>query len=79
MNIGTLESEKHAAENLTSRQIVQEVLKFGVNDRMILLIIHGLAMNLECVEDMQIITETIRCLKSDVFLIDRSEDSTNEI
>lgn len=75
MKIGELESEKHAKENEASRQIVREILNFGVNDRMILMIIHSLALNLESVENMQTLTETVRCLNSDTFLIDRSEDS----
>jgi hypothetical protein len=78
LKIGEFQSEKDVKENLISRDIVQEVLRFGVNDRMILMIIHQLAMNLESNENMRIITETIRELNSNTFLIDRAEEQETE-
>jgi len=78
IKIGEFQSEKDVKENKMSRDIVQEILRFGVNDRMILLIIHQLAMNLESNENMRIITETIRELNSNTFLIDRAEEQETE-
>jgi hypothetical protein len=74
MNIGEFSSERDAKENLTARQIVQEVLNFGVNDRMILLIIHQLALNLENVEHMKAVARAVAGLQSNVFLMDRTDD-----
>jgi hypothetical protein len=74
MNIGEFASERDAKENLTARQIVKEVLNFGVNDRMILMIIHQLALNLENVEHMKTVARAVTNLQSNVFLIDRTDD-----
>jgi hypothetical protein len=78
IKIGEFQSEKDVKENQMSRDIVKEILRFGVNDRMILLIIHQLAMNLESNENMRIVTETIRELNSNTFLIDRAEEQEME-
>lgn len=45
--IGQTETDSWARETLVSRQIVGEVLKFGVNQKQILSIIKLLAMELE--------------------------------
>jgi hypothetical protein len=45
--IGQTETEVWAQESLKSRQIVSEILKFGVNQKQILSIINLLAMELE--------------------------------
>jgi hypothetical protein len=45
--IGQTETETWAHESLKSRQIVSEILKFGVNQKQILNIINLLAMELE--------------------------------
>jgi hypothetical protein len=45
--IGQTETERWAAEMLTCRRIVDEILKFGVNQNQILNIIKLLAMELE--------------------------------
>ncbi len=74
LQLGEFKSERDVKENQLSRDIVKEILNFGVNDRMILLIIHQLALNLESIENMKILTQTIRDLNSDTFIIDRAEE-----
>ena len=72
MNIGKFTSESLAEENLVARQIVNEITKFGVNDRQILLIINTLALNLENVEHMKSITSVVDKLKdSNMSIIDK--------
>lgn len=73
--IGEFGVEKDARENQKSREIVSEIMNFGVNDRMILVIITSLAMNLERVEHMKEITKCVRNLEeSSAFIIDRLEE-----
>lgn len=74
-NIGEFRAERDARQNLKARQIVSEILNFGVNDRMILLIIDCLAMNLERVEHMKAISNCIRNLDdAEISLLDRVEE-----
>jgi len=54
--VGQTETEKWAQETLKSRQIVSEILKFGVNQRQILNIIKLLAMELEDREALMVIS-----------------------
>jgi hypothetical protein len=72
--IGQFSSEKKVGENLRARQIVDEILRFGVNDRIIKMIIVSLAMNLESNDEMKNIVNLIRSLDSDLFLIDNVEE-----
>lgn len=74
VRFGEFNSEKLAKESQIARDIVKEITQFGVNDRMILLIMHGLAMNFESHETMQAMTSFIRELRNDVFLVDKSEE-----
>jgi hypothetical protein len=76
MKIGEFQSEKDVKENAISRDIVKEILQFGVNDRMILMIIHQLAMNLESIENMKEITTCVRELNTNTFLVDRADEDT---
>lgn len=73
--IGEFKVERDAKQNLLCRQIVHEIMNFGVNDRMILKIIATLAMNIENVEHMKAITHFLQNLKdADITLINRIED-----
>lgn len=72
-NIGKFRSEVLAEENFKVRQIVQEILNFGINDRMIILLMFLLSMNIEDNELMQKITEFLRNIKDDVFLLDKAD------
>lgn len=58
--IGQTETERWAAEVLTSRKIVDEILKFGVNQNQILNIIKLLAMELENREALVAINSIVK-------------------
>lgn len=74
INYGELQSERIAKENTKAREIVNEILNVGVNDRIIKMVIYSLAMNLESIDDMQNITSFIRELDDKLFLIDQSQE-----
>lgn len=74
INYGELQSERLAKENTKAREIVNEILNVGVNDRIIKMVIYSLAMNLESIDDMQNITSFIRELDDQLFLIDQSQE-----
>jgi hypothetical protein len=57
--IGQSETESWARETLTSRQIVNEILKFGVSQKQILNIIKLLAMELEDREALVAISSVV--------------------
>ncbi len=71
---GQSSSEKIAEENLTCRQIVQEIYNFGVSQRQIMFLIFLLASELENVEHMRSITHLVRNLRSDTFISGAHED-----
>ena len=58
--IGQTETEAWAQESLKSRQIVAEILKFGVNQKQILGIISLLAMELEDREALVAISSIVK-------------------
>jgi len=58
--IGQTETEVWAQESLKSRQIVSEILKFGVNQKQILSIINLLAMELEDREALVAISSIVK-------------------
>lgn len=58
--IGQTETEKWAKEMLAGRQIVDEILKFGVNQSQILNIIKLLSMELEDREALLAISEVVK-------------------
>lgn len=71
---GEMSSEKRAAENLVCRQIIKEINNFGVTQRQTLMVIYLLAMELENVEQMQMITRVVRDAGGeDMFLIGKPE------
>ena len=71
---GELSSEKLAEESLQARQIVSEIMNFGVTQRQIWLIMYNLALELENVEDMQEAAAFIKQYKgSELFLSAKSE------
>ena len=57
---GEASSEVRARENQVCRQIVKEVINFGVTQRQMLLVIYLLALELENVENMRNITQVVR-------------------
>lgn len=58
--IGSTETEKWADEILKSRQIVDEIVKFGVSQKQILNIIKLLAMELEDREALVAISAVVK-------------------
>jgi hypothetical protein len=58
--IGQTETETWAQESLKSRQVVSEILKFGVNQKQILNIINLLAMELEDREALVAISSIVK-------------------
>ena len=64
--------ERQAEEAEIAREIVREITShIRVSQRQLLLIIHGLAMNLELTDEMVQITSLVRSLRDDLFIIDR--------
>lgn len=66
-------SEKIVDENLACRQIVKEINNFGVTQRQLLYLVYLLASQLENVEYMRAITNFVRQLSPDTFLIGTPE------
>lgn len=66
---GKLPSEIMADENLQCRQIVKEIMNFGVNQRQIWYVMYLLAMELENIDDLKMATDFIKEYKgSTVFM-----------
>lgn len=59
---GQTDSEKEAAEMFQCRQIVQEVINFGVNQKQLLRIIKLLALELENREVMEAVVQATKKL-----------------
>lgn len=69
VHYGQASSEKTAEENQTCRQIVREVMNFGISQRQQLLLIYLIALELEDVTKMKSITEFMKeVMGNDVFL-----------
>jgi adenylosuccinate lyase len=76
---GKTSAERDAEESAIAREIVREITStVQVSQRQLLLIIHGLAMNLEKTEELLQITGVVRSLRGDLFLIDRSGDGGSD-
>jgi archaellum biogenesis ATPase FlaH len=67
---GLLQSEKFAQEAQVAREIVKEIMNFGVSQKQMMIIIHSLIMNLENIEHVQTLSSVIRELSDDTYLID---------
>lgn len=70
MNVyGKLDSEREADENLVCRQVVSEIMNFGVTQRQIWYIIYLLGMHLEDVNEMREVVGFVKETKgTDLFL-----------
>jgi len=71
---GQLNSEKLALENQKCRQIVNEILDFGVNQRQLMMIIYLLSLNVENIETAQELSTVIKELSPEIF-VGRNEDN----
>lgn len=65
---GELQSEKIALENKTTRQIVDEINKFGVNDRQRWMLIYLLGLELENIENMKNVAGFVKDNRPDLFV-----------
>lgn len=71
---GSTTSEDVAEKNLVCRQVVKNIIKFGIDERQKMLIIYLLALEIEDVEKMQTLTSVIKeIVGEEVFLTSRSE------
>jgi len=59
---GEMEEEKRAVESIRSREIVQEILKFGVSQHQLTKIIYLLALELEDRILLETLSDTLRPL-----------------
>lgn len=65
---GKLSSETLADENKACRQIVKEIIDFGVSQRQILLLTWLLAIELENNEHMLALTQLIKDIQPNIFI-----------
>lgn len=68
---GQLPSDKVAEENQACRQIVREILNFGVNDRQLINIIYLLSLQVENIEVMQALTAAVKEISPESFLTEQ--------
>lgn len=74
VHYGQTQTEKLAAENEVSRQIVREINNFGISQNQALMVMYLLASELENIEHMRAITRLIRELGgNELFLIGQPE------
>lgn len=66
---GELDSEKVASENAVCREIVREIVRFGVSQRQIYMIINLLGQELENIEHMQTLMTLVKEMQTDVHLL----------
>lgn len=71
---GKAKSETHAADNEVCRKIAWEISNFGITERQRLLLIYLLGLEIENVEHMRAVTQAVRDLQSDAFLVDKDKD-----
>lgn len=57
---GKISGEENVLESIKSREIVQEILRFGVNQNQILKIIYFLCLELEDRETLESLSDIIR-------------------
>ena len=80
MMYGKLSSEKFSEENEQCREILGEIVNFGVSDRQKLFIIYLLALELEDVEKMQNIASFMKeFYGSEIFLTEHYESENENV
>lgn len=75
---GKLNSEEEAEEILVARNIVKEIVKYGVNEKQKLNVIRFLSMELENSEHMSQLVETIKKLNQKTLIVDSVNDNDDE-
>lgn len=68
---GTSLDDKTIKESQEAREIVAEILNYGVSQKQILYIINDLAMNIENHDHMKRIVNTIRDVKEDTIIVSK--------
>lgn len=68
---GELSSEKLAADNQVSNQIVKEINNFGISERQRWMIIYKLALEIEDVNDMKNLTNYVKQAKGNEIFISK--------
>jgi hypothetical protein len=71
---GKLDSERIADENKTCRQIVSEIMNFGVTQRQIWYIIYLLGMHLDDVDEMREVAGFVKETKGDELFLSSIEN-----
>ena len=74
---GEIDSDKLAAENLSCRQIVSEIMNFGVTQRQIWYIMYLLSLNLEDVDEMREAVGFIKEFKGDALFLSGMNGATD--
>jgi hypothetical protein len=78
MHYGQLSSEKSAKENEDCRRIVKEILNVGLTQRQHMFLIYLLSLELENIEYVQALADTIKEIAGDqIFISKREENGTN--
>jgi hypothetical protein len=62
---GTSDDEKVARESAEAREIVSEIMNYGISQKQILYIIHDLALNLEHLDHMRRVVALVKDLSED--------------
>lgn len=70
--------EKLATDKRKARDIVQEVLRFGVNEQQKLEIIGGIILSLENNEAMKELTATLKKYKEDINKEEETDNNQNK-
>lgn len=65
----SLASEKIAEENQACRNIIKQIMDYGVNQRQVMMLIYLLGMELESVDQMRSVTSLVKELQSSILLM----------
>lgn len=76
---GKLQSDRVADENLICRQMVREIMNFGITQRQTLMVMYLLAMELENVEQMKELTAAIRDVGGEELFLIGAPETAQEI
>lgn len=68
-----IELKKQLEENKICRQIVREIIKFGVNQRQLWYIVHLLGLEMDDINNSQALASFVRETKPEIFM-ERNEE-----
>ena len=75
---GQLDSERKAEEFLECRNIVKELINYGLSQRQFYMLIYLLSQEIEDVEVSQVLVSCIRDMSEKFLIIDDDDSSTPE-